>query len=98
MTTDDLLREAAETRFVQRRELITLLIEALEQDQAVCEQLARLLETVAKPDKPAEHRPEIMPGYAWLPTFKWQRGGENAFLEVTDIARVPFRLRSVRRG
>ena len=92
LTTDDLLREAAETRLVRRNELLPLLVEALKHDEAARRQLGQLLESVAKP---AEQPRQISPGYAWLPTFEWERDGESVSLKITDVARVPFRLSAV---
>jgi hypothetical protein len=87
MTTDDLLREAAQQRFVRVQELIPLLLEALEHDEEARAHLARLIETIAEPAKSAEG--PIMPGFAWMPTFGFERDGDNVFLKVTDVTRVP---------
>lgn len=94
ITTDDLLREAAETRFVRRNELVPLLLEALERDEAARTQLVRLIENVIAPAKQA-NTPQIEPGFAWLPTFEWERDGDNLFLKITDVERVRFRWRVV---
>jgi hypothetical protein len=89
LTTDDLLREAAEAKVVRRSDLLPMLIEALRTDEASREQLALLMASVEKPER---KRSDDMRGFAWLPTFAWERDGDSAVLKVTDVTKVPFRF------
>src|SRR5690348_14502933 len=95
LTTDDLLREATETRLVRRSEVIPLLLDAVRDDAAVREQLAQLMISVADRAKPQPKPGENMRGFAWLPTFAWERDGDTFTLKVTDVAKVPFHLRAL---
>ena len=68
LTTDDLLREAAEERFVRKGELVSLLIDGLERDKHARDRLAQIVEPKNRPSEMAA-RPRGIPQFAWVPTF-----------------------------